>query len=342
VNLVTGATGILGSHVVLNLLRNNQPVIACKQKGSDIKKTERLFSYYVKDYKILFEKITWKELDILDVFSIEEVLEDVTNVYHCAGFVSFNSKDRKKLFDINEKGTRNMVNSCLHKKIQALCYVSSVATINNLDYPLTLTEEVFWKKSGHESDYAISKYNAEREVWRGIEEGLNAVIVNPGVILSPGFWDQSSSRMFSTCYKGNIFYTNGMAGYIAGSDVARVMVELVSKKLFSNRYILVEDNYTFHNILSHIQTNFNKRAPYINTSGILLKLGQFLEGIWSFFTGKDRILTPALINAAHNKQVYSNDKVKAVLATDFEPTHKIIEEICRYHRLEKDKSASSV
>lgn len=341
-NLVTGATGIVGSHVVLALLQNGREVIACKQKGSDTKKVKDLFLYYSPANATLFEKIKWVDIDICDIFSIEEVLEGVSNVYHCAGFVSFNSKDRKKLRDINETGTRNTVDACLHKGVKALCHVSTIGTINNLDHPFTLNEAVFWKTSGKESDYAISKYNAEREVWRGMEEGLNAVIVNPGVILAPGFWGQSSSRLFDASYKGNKFYTNGMSAYIAATDVARVMTELVSEKKFGERYILVENNYTFHNILSHMQSNFKKPVPAINASGTLLKIARVLEGIVTFFTGKERKITKALVNAAFNKQLFSNEKIKKTLGTEFIPTHLVIEQICSYYLNQQIKGKSSL
>lgn len=341
-NLVTGATGILGSHVVLALLQNNEPVVAACQKNSDRQRVEELFSFYTTDYKALYGQIKWVDLDVRDIFSIEDALEGIINVYHCAGFVSFEHKHKNKLKDINEKGTKNIVDACLAKKISALCHVSSVATINNLDYTLPLTEDVFWKKSGKESDYAVSKYNAEREVWRGMEEGLNAVIVNPGVILSPVFFNQSSSKIFDTCYKGNRFYTNGMAGYIAASDVAESMIKLVSQKRFSNRYILVENNYTFHNILSHIQANFKKPLPTINAPGMLLTIISFIEKMVSVLTGRPRQITKAVINAALNKQVYSNEKIKKALSGEFRPVHPLIEQICSNYKLQKTKNQASL
>lgn len=341
-NLVTGATGIVGSHVVLALLQDGQPVVACKRPGSDLAKVEQLFAYYSPDHKQLFQKIKWVDVDILDIFSIEEALEQVTNVYHCAGYVSFDGRERKKLTVVNETGTNNVVDACLHKGGKALCHVSSIGTIHNLDYTETLTEEVFWKKSGKESDYAISKYNAEREVWRGMEEGLNAVIVNPGVILAPGFWDQSSSRLFDACYKGNRFYTNGFGAYISAMDVAKSMIALMSKKCFGQRYILIENNYTFHNILSHIQNALKRPAPSINASPGLLRLARFLEGFSYFFTNKPRRITRALIHSAFNKQLFSNQKIRQTLGIAFIPTHQVIDEICRFYLLSKAKGKSSV
>jgi dihydroflavonol-4-reductase len=330
-NLVTGATGIVGSHVVLTLLQNNQSVVACKQRTSDVKKTEELFSYYTDDYKHLFEKIKWVEVDLCDVFSIEDAMKGITNVYHCAGLVSFNTKDQKKLTDINEQGTKNVVNACLSMGIEGMCHVSSVATINNLDYTLPLNEDVFWKTSGKESDYAISKYNAEREVWRGIEEGLNAVIVNPGVILSPGFWSQSSSKLFEACYKGNYFYTEGTAAYIGAKDVAEIMIQLVSKQHFSKRYILVEDNYTYHNILGQIQSQFNQPKPKIKASRLLLDTARVLEAFMSVFTRKEKKLSNAIINAAFNKQLFSKKRIKEDLGVKLISTRLLIEQICHYH-----------
>lgn len=327
-NLVTGATGIVGSHVALALLRQNREVVATKQAGSDLSKIKQLFSYYSPQHEELFQRIRWVEVDVRDIFDIEAALEGIETVYHCAGFVSFQQKDRKHLFDVNEKGTRNMVDACLHKGIKALCHVSSIATINNLDHTTDLTEEVFWKTSGRESDYALSKYNAEREVWRGIEEGLSAVIVNPGLVLSPGFWDQSSSALFKTCYQANRFYTNGLAAYVAAEDVAKAMIALVDAEKFGERFILVENNYTFHNILSSIQSRFNKAEPTINASSQLLHLAAFFEKIAAVFTNRPVKLNKAVINSALNKQIFSNRKIKSALQLEFRPTHTVIEQIC--------------
>jgi dihydroflavonol-4-reductase len=341
-NLVTGATGILGSHVVLALLLDNKEVIACRRKNSDLGKVKQLFSYYTTNYDALFQKIKWVEVDICDIFSIEEALAGITNVYHCAGFVSFEKKDRKKLKEINEYGTKNVVDACLHKGIAALCFASSVATINNTDYHLPLTEDVFWKSSGKESDYAISKYNAEREVWRAMEEGLNAVIVNPGIILSPGFWTQSSSRLFDQCYRGNSFYTEGMAAYVVAMDVATIMIKLVESRQFDNRYIVVEGNYSYRSILSQVQTSFNKKAPKIRAGKTLLNLVKFFNGLFSFLIKKESKLTKAIIAAAFNKQVFSNQKVKNALSYELLPVNDAIKMICNFYLAEKSKSSSSL
>jgi dihydroflavonol-4-reductase len=341
VNLVTGATGIVGSHVVLELLQRNQPVVAAKQKNSNLKQVEKLFSYYTPNHKQLFEKITWVELDVCDIFSIEDALEGISTVYHCAGFVSFNKSDRKKLMQINETGTANVVIACMKKKIDALCHVSSLATINNLDYTLPLHEEVFWKASGKESDYALSKYNAEREVWRGIEEGLNAVIVNPGIILSSGFWHQSSSQIFDTCYNGNKFYTNGMGSYISANDVAKAMIELTQKRLFANRYILIENSYSYHDIFNQIHAHLEKPLPTIQATRIVLEIGKIGTALISFFSGKKQKITRSIINSALNKQTFSNKKLKEAIELPLNPIYLSITQICKHYLAEKSNQQSS-
>ena len=336
-NLVTGATGIIGSHVVFSLLQNNEFVIAGKQKQSDILKVKKLFSYYTKNYQELFDKIKWVEIDLLDIYSIEAALENVNSVYHCAGMVSFNKKDRASLYQINEIGTTNIVNACLSKNINSLCYVSSISAINNLDYKLPLNEDVFWKKSGKESDYSISKYNAEREVWRGIEEGLSAVIVNPGIVLSPGFWNQSSSVLFSTCFKGNKFYTNGSSAYIGALDLSAIMLELVSAKKFGSRYIIIENNYSYHFILSEIQKQFNKTPPSIKISKWLMRLGRLASQVASNFTKNHPIISSSMINSAFNTQTFSNQKILALTKRQIMPINQVINEICKIYLSENQK-----
>ncbi len=334
-NIVIGATGIVGSHVVLQLLLENQKVIACKQISSNIQQVKKLFAAYTENAEALFAKIEWRDIDLKDVFSIEDAIEGADVVYHCAGFVSFNSFERKQLMDVNVEGTKNIVNACLQKQIRALCYVSSLATMHNLDVKESIDETVFWKTSGKESDYAFSKYKAELEVWRGIEEGLNTVIVNPGVILSPVFWNQSSARIFATCFKGNKFYPPGQTAYVSAKDVAVCMLLLVKNKNFGQRYILTEGNYTYKEIFSHIQQKFNKAPPFIRVNRAFLRLGWIADSLAAFVSDRPANITKAIIQSAFNKQVYSNRKVTEALQYQFEPALKSIDFICSCYERER-------
>jgi len=328
---------------MLELLMAGKQVHGCYRRGSDREKTKHLFSYYVSAHEQLYAKIIWHEVDINDIFSIEDALDGIECVYHCAGFVSFLSSDRKKLMKVNEEGTRNVVNACLNKKIAALCHVSSLATLHNLDRRASfLDEKIFWKKSGQESDYAISKYNAEREVWRGVEEGLKAVIVNPGVIIGPGFWTQSSAKIFQTAFKGNPFYTSGSTGYVGARDVARIMIELVEKRKFGNRYVLIENNYSFKQIFTWINVGLGKRPPLMRVNRFILHVGRIFETLAHRLFKREQILSKAVINAAFNSQSYSSEKLKTELNFEFEGMENLIKKTCQIFLQDVSKRGSSL
>lgn len=327
-NLITGATGLVGAHVALALLQQNKSVVAIKRQGSDILKTKKLFSYYTSDADILFNKIKWIDADVCDIYSLLEALEGIETVYHCAGFVSFNSKDNKQMHRINAEGTANLVNACLEKNIKALCHVSSIATLQNPDITKNIDESVYWKSSPSASDYAISKYNGEREVWRGTEEGLNAVIVNPGIILGPGFWHQSSGKLIETCYHGNPFYTNGSSATIDAKDVADCMIQLTEKKEFSKRFVLIENNYSFKEILLKVHKALGKKEPSIEAGKVLLTIGKWIDKIKAFITSKEQLITKETINACLDNNSYNNKRVKETLSYQFIPLQNTVQFAC--------------
>jgi dihydroflavonol-4-reductase len=322
-NLVTGATGLIGSHVMLNLLRQNRPVVALKRSSSNISKTEKVFSFY--NAKNLFQKITWVEGDICDVLSLEEALKNIETVYHCAGFISFNDKDHDKLFRINIEGTANIVNACLTKGVKAFCHVSSVASLNNADIKTEIDETVFWKAGKYQSSYSISKYLAEQEAWRGIEEGLNSVIVNPGVVIGPGPWDQGSGELFPLCHKGFKFYTDGVTGYVGADDVAKAMIKLVDEKIFGERFILVENNYSFKQIFDWIHAEFKQKTPSIKVGSALLHLARACNSVIPF----SKKITRATVNASLSKTYFSNQKVTKTLKFQFSPLKDCISLTCK-------------
>jgi len=327
-NLITGATGLVGAHLALQLLQQNKPVVAIKRKGSDILKTKKLFSYYTSDADTLFNKIKWIDADVCDIYSLLDALEGIEIVYHCAGFVSFNSKDNKQMHRINAEGTANLVNACLEKNIKALCHVSSIATLQNPDITKNIDESVYWKSSPSASDYAISKYNGEREVWRGTEEGLNAVIVNPGIILGPGFWHQSSGKLFEACYKGNPFYTNGSSATIDAKDVASCMIQLTEKKEFSKRFVLIENNYSFKEILSNVHKALGKKEPSIEAGKVILTIGKWLDKVRTIITSKEQLITKETVNACLDNNSYNNKSVKETLNYQFIPLQNTVQFAC--------------
>ena len=175
-NLVTGATGLVGMHILIDLLSKGEKVKATFTKNSRLENVKKLFKFYNKES--LFSEIEWVEMDIEDVIQVFDTVKGVDHVYHSAAIVSFLKRDQSKMSNINIKGTANIVNACLENKVKKLGHISSVAAIGrkgNGDY----SEENTWLESNDNSFYAISKNKAENEVWRGVQEGLQSVIINP-------------------------------------------------------------------------------------------------------------------------------------------------------------------
>lgn len=320
-NLVTGATGLVGSHVLLQLLQQGKSVIATKRSSSNLSEVEKVFSYYTPEYKQLFSKIIWRDADFNDVLSLDELLKDVTAVYHCAALVSLNNSDRHQLLKTNTEGTANLVNACLNHKVEAFCFVSSITTIQNPDIHADLDENVFWKTKPNQTAYSISKYMAEQEVWRGMEEGLNAVIVNPGVIVGPGNWDRGTGKLFSVSKKGVKFYTEGINAFVGVKDVADVMVQLMDKKIFGERFLLIENNYSFKYILTKIHEALGKKPPQINAGKTFLKLGRIL----TFMLPENLKISSSMIETLLAKTTYSNRKICSKLNYKFTPIEECIE-----------------
>lgn len=318
-NLITGASGLIGSHLAYQLLKNNEEVVAIKRAQTDIHKTKHVFSYYDSNYEELFAKIKWVDADLLDIYSLIDALEGIKTVYHCAGFVDFDPNNQKKVHQINAEGTSNLVNACLEKNIEVLCHVSSIATLQNPDKTENIDELVYWKSSPRVSNYAISKYNAEREVWRGSEEGLNVIIVNPGIVIGPGFWHQSSGKLIQTCYNGLKFYSSGGSATIDVRDVANCMIELKNKKCYNKRFVLTENNYSFQTILNEWHQAFHKPKPSIKARKIALKTAQFFDWLKHLISGSERAITSETVLSALDKNTYSNQLIKNTLNVQFIP-----------------------
>jgi nucleoside-diphosphate-sugar epimerase len=213
--LVTGSTGLVGTHLLLELAKKHRKIRATHRSSSNLQAVFDTFSLYTEDPEKYLDRIDWKyldridwiEADVTDFESIIQALDGVDYVYHTAAFVSFDPGDRHTMTQVNVEGTANVVNACLERKVKKLCYVSSTAALGSAPDGELITEDMAWTHSKSRSAYSVSKYLSEMEVWRGMAEGLPAVIVNPSIIIGPGDWKRSSSYLFSAVWKGLSFYT---------------------------------------------------------------------------------------------------------------------------------------
>jgi nucleoside-diphosphate-sugar epimerase len=291
---------------------------------------KRVFSLYSNDPEEMFGKIDWLEGDILDIFSLEEAMEGVEDVYHCAALVSFLPQDKKKLMRINTEGTANMVNAAIQMKIRKLCYVSSIAALGRPEHQSDLIDEkLVWKTSRHNSMYAVSKYGAEREVWRGTAEGLDAVIVNPSIVLGIAGSGMGSSRIFNTVWNGLKFYPPGKNGFVDVRDVSKAMILLMNCDIRNERFILNVDNIEYKRLFEMMSAAFGKQAPSIKVTALLSGLAWRLEKLRALATGVKPLITRETAHTAVQHYEYSNAKIQKALGFEFIPLEETVRHFCR-------------
>ncbi|WP_296143231.1 NAD-dependent epimerase/dehydratase family protein [uncultured Flavobacterium sp.] len=324
--LVTGATGLVGSHLLLQLLENGEEVRALYRNHKNIQKTKAFFHW--KNQSDLFEKINWIQGCITDVPSLEEVFKNIDYVYHCAALISFDPNDEEKLRKINIEGTANIVNFSLANKVKKLCYVSSIAALGDLqEHETIITEETDWNPEKPHSDYAITKYGAEMEVWRGQEEGLDTIVVNPGVILGPGFWQNGSSEIFRRIKKGLKFYTKGASGFISVEEVVKTMYFLMKSDIKKERFTLVEKNYSYQELSNKIADALQVKRPNMPVKPWMTNLAWRIDWLFSPLFFRKRKLSRAMAKSMHTETLFDNSKIKKACNIEFASLDEYIKKV---------------
>ena len=330
--LVTGSTGLVGSHLIFDLLTKGYQVKALVRKSSDRNRILQTFKFYSTNAEQLFNKIFWAEGDVTDIIGLEEAFTDVEQVYHTAAFVSFNHSDRKKISQVNVDGTANIVNLCLDKNISKLCFVSSIAALGSAEDGSVITENSLWKPSKNLSAYSVSKFKAEMEVWRGITEGLNAVIVNPSVILGPDFWGDNSASAFRLIDKGLSFYTSGTTGFVDVKDVTKAMIRLMESDISNERFILSSENISYKLFFQMIAGSLHGKPPHIPLTPFMAGIAWRLEFLRSLLTFSSPKITRNTMDIAFKKLVYSSEKVKSLLNIEMVPIETSINDLSIYYQ----------
>lgn len=319
--LVTGGTGFLGSRLIYRLIESGKVVRALKRKSG-------IVPPFLKS--IPQEKLQWVEGDVLQIDSLRKALENITQVYHCAAMVSFNPSKYERMMKVNVEGTANMVNISIDKGIEKFVHVSSVAALGRKKDGEKITEDAMWTNSKLNSGYAISKFISETEVWRGREEGLKAVIVNPSVILGPTHdWSSGSAALFDRAHKGMKFFTKGINGMVDVEDVVSVMTLAMDSDVEGQRYIVNGDNVPFAHFFKECAKHFNRPAPNILVRRWMGALIWRLDKIRTLFSGAEPMFTKETVRASRNRSFYVNEKVKKTFNFEFTPMDLTIELTCK-------------
>jgi dihydroflavonol-4-reductase len=320
--LVTGAAGLLGGALVKQLLEQGYKVTA---------------TWHSVSLNLTHPNLITQQCDLLDTAGLEEVMQGVTHVYHCAALVSFEPKDKHRLLKINVEGTANIVNACLDAGVQKLVHVSSVAALGRIRNGEVVNEQMNWSEETSNSIYGKSKYLGELEVWRGIGEGLPALVVNPSIILGGDNWDNGSAALFKTAYNEFKWYTEGVTGFVDAKDVANAMILLMNSKISGQRFILSAENLSYKEIFSSIAKCFGKRPPPKKVTPLMGEIIWRLESIKTRFTGKKHLVTKETARTAQAGVYFDNSKILNTLTGfNFTPIAISIAKTCatlkeRYH-----------
>jgi nucleoside-diphosphate-sugar epimerase len=317
--LVTGGTGFLGAYIIKQLVEQDIPVRAiCRSIKTP---------FFIPSS--VWEKVEWMEGDVLDVVSLHDAMQGVDKIIHSAAVVSFNRQHRQQMYQTNIQGTENVVNVALENNISRYVHISSVAALGRTSQNEEVTEEKKWQPAGTNTHYAITKHQAELEVWRAFAEGLPGVILNPSTILGYGDWHQSSCAIFKNVYKEFPWYTEGINGFVGVEDVAASAVALLNSDIIEKRFIVNADNWSFQELFNTIAVNFNKRKPHRKATPFLGELAWRLEKLKYLFADGQPLLTKESARVAHSKTRFSNSALlKTLPSFSYTPLEDIIQKSC--------------
>jgi len=314
--LVTGATGFVGSELICLLVKKKLNVVGLYRNEIQKNKTIHIIKSRLKKNTEKLKKIKWIKANLKDFSSLENAFFGIKKVYHCAALVSMAFKDQKRLLKTNQEGTSHIVNLCLKNNIKKLVYVSSIAALGNDKYENEINESSPWDNSIEKTTYSYSKYVAELEVWRGSEEGLPIVIVNPGVILGN---KSPINSMFNSIRKGFNFFPSGSTGLVEINDVVYLMFHLMESNITNERFILVAENWSYKKIYEMTLKKYNKKIKLFPLPKSIFYLAWIIEKTISFFGFKKRFLSKALIRSLYEDKQINGNKIKSKISFSYSP-----------------------
>ncbi len=314
--LVTGGAGLVGHELITQLLAAGKQVRAIYNKTP-------LANFASAN-------LQQQQCNILDVVALEEAMKDIEQVYHCAAIVTFNPGHKQEMFKINIEGTANVVNAALEANVKKMVFVSSVAALGRIRESEPITELMNWTEETSNSAYGQSKFLAEMEVWRGIAEGLEAVMVNPTIILGAGNWNEGSTKLFQSVYNEFPWYSEGTTGFVDVKDVASAMIQLMESNISGHRFIVSAENRGYKDVFEMMAKAFGKKPPYKKVTPFIAKVVYRLEAVKSWFTKQDPLVTKETAKTALAKVNFDNSKLLKFLPSfQYKKLEDTINEVCK-------------
>jgi nucleoside-diphosphate-sugar epimerase len=323
--LVTGGTGLVGSHLLYRFRESELPITAIYRDKAQLAKTRAIFNFYKPGDAALLNRFNWVQADLTNVPSLEAIMTGIKSIYHCAALIEGSFEDLKR---VNVTGTENLINVAINNHVRKLCYVSSIAVLAEPTGNRPANEDDFFNLDARNSDYAISKFGGEMEVWRASQEGMDVVIVNAGVVIGEGNWNSGSGKLFSKTAGKQPFYTSGSSGFVDVRDVTAAMHQLMDSDIVNERFILVATNETYKNILCSIASALGKKAPNILLRKWMLYL-IYIPQLLGSILGIKKSLSRATINTLVSKNKYSSDAITERLSFTFQPLDTSIKRVAQ-------------
>jgi dihydroflavonol-4-reductase len=317
--LLTGGTGFLGKYLLDEFLSQGKQVRMLVRNPDKVQPRPG---------------VSLSEGDVLDVLSIERAMEGVTQVVHAAAVVSFWKRRAAEMTQVNVEGTANLVDAALEAKVDKFLHVSSVAALGRTGLSSQVIDENSrWIKTPFNTRYGRSKYLAELQVHRGVEEGLRAVICNPGLILGPGDWHSGTPELFDKVAKGLKFYNPGTAGVVAAVDVARACRLLLDSHFMNaERFLLVGESMPYKELMSLMGKSVGVKGPSIVPPLPLVKLIALLANLRAALTGQEPLITGESLRVSRGHCIYDNSKLQKELPFTYGDIREVIAETGRVYR----------
>lgn len=330
--------------MLLALTRQYEKVRALKRQTSHTDQVRKVFSWYCDDAEaeVLFRKIEWVVGDISDIFSLESCLEGVDLVYHCAAVVSFEGRRRKEMLHNNVEGTANLVNAALSAGVKWICHVSSNSALGKSKDGSPVTEETSWTPSRNNSGYSESKFFSEAEIWRGVEEGIEAVVVNPSIIIGPGHWGSGSTSFFPVIDGGLKFYPRGTTGFVDVRDVVDAILLLTDTNHFeearNRKFLLSGQNLTYRDFFSQVAAALGKPAPSVVTTCLMLGIAWRMASLWALLTGKPPRITRETVTNSNSAIYFDGSLITKMFGFHYRDISEAIRHTASCYLNDKDKA----
>lgn len=324
--LVTGGTGLVGAYLLRYLLQKGHTIRALHRSTSNMT--------LVADIQ---DQIEWLEGDVLDLPFLETAMRDVQQVYHSAAMISFNPKRVADMFATNIQGTANVVNAALHVGIEKLLHVSSIAALGRREYQPHIDECLQWENSEENSNYAISKFKAENEVWRAYQEGLAAAIINPSTIIGGGIWSSSSCQLIQRAANGLRYYPSGSSGFVDVRDVAQAAIAVMESDQVGERYIVSAENRSYKNLFATLSNALGIPPPQRAMPNWLLSFAAGAERIRCALTHKEPLITREVIRNVQSTYYYHNDKIVNDLSFQFRSLDQSLQDTAKVYLKSQQK-----